>query len=98
MRVGEVRFAQPVKLAIYSRSVPLADGLPARAILERVAELGLDGCLFPSPLALSTRLDVAELNDLRGYADELGLSLEVALGQINPYHFDTRPDVLALAD
>jgi 3-oxoisoapionate decarboxylase len=87
-----------MKLALYSRSVEGSDGLGPEAILDHVAELGLDGCLFASPLELSARLDLAELQAVRDHAGSLGLYIEVALGQINPFHFSARPDLLALGD
>ncbi len=83
---------------LYSRSLSEDDRVGARSILDRVAALGLGGCQFSSPTALSSSLDPAELEAVRAYADSLGLSIELALGQINPCRFDARPDLLALGD
>jgi sugar phosphate isomerase/epimerase len=74
------------------------DRLDAASLLDRLAALGLGGCMFSSPSALSPRLDLAELESVRAHADALGLYLELALGQLNPYRFDARPDLVALGD
>jgi sugar phosphate isomerase/epimerase len=83
---------------LYSRSLSLDDRVDAALLLDRVAALGLGGCMFSSPSALSARLDPAELESVRAHADVLGLYLELALGQINPYRFDARPDLVALGE
>jgi 3-oxoisoapionate decarboxylase len=83
---------------LYSRSLSEDDRVGARSILDQVAALSLGGCQFSSPTALSPSLDPAELEAVRAYADSLGLSIELALGQINPYRFDARPDLIALGD
>jgi sugar phosphate isomerase/epimerase len=87
-----------MKLGIYSRSLENQAEDGPTALLDRVSALGLDGCQFASPLALSPNLDSAELDAVRAQAMALGLNVEVALGQINPYHFDSRPEVLALGN
>ncbi|MFN8526002.1 MAG: sugar phosphate isomerase/epimerase, partial [Chloroflexota bacterium] len=89
---------ESMKLGIYSRSLPLPPDATASAQLQAVHELGLDGCLFPSPLALSPTLDPVELRERRQQAEALGLYLELGLGQINPFHFDRAADVLAVGD
>jgi sugar phosphate isomerase/epimerase len=76
----------------------LDDRVDATSLLDRVAALGLGGCMFSAPGALSRRLDPVELESVRAHADALGLYLELALGQINPYRFDARPDLVALGD
>ena len=84
-----------MKLDLYSRSLDgHSDGGPT-AVLDRVASLGMDGCLFVSPFELSSRLDPIELRAVRAHADALGVYLAVGLGQIHPLHFDRRPDLLA---
>jgi sugar phosphate isomerase/epimerase len=87
-----------MKLGIYSRSLENNAEPGPLALLDRVSALGLDGCQFASPLALSPKLVSAELEAVRAQAASLGLYVELALGQINPYHFDSRPELLALGD
>jgi sugar phosphate isomerase/epimerase len=83
-----------VKLGIYARSLPDAGAASATEVLDTVKRLGLDGCLFASPLDLSPTLDPGELLAVHDYADSLGLYLDLAVGQVNPYHFAARADVL----
>jgi len=87
-----------VRFGLYSRSLPGADKLGPQAILQRVAELGLAGCLFASALHISSTLDPLELHDAHALARDLGLSLSVAFGQIHPHHFDERRDILQIGD
>ena len=87
-----------MKLGINSRSLPNGMEQAPTAVLEQVAALGLDGCQFPSPFALSPDLDPAQLREARTCAEAHGLYVEVTLGQINAYRFDSRPEVLALGD
>ena len=83
-----------MKVAIYSRSLD-ANPVRASAMLDTVKSHGLDGCLFASPFDVSATLDSGEIREVRAYADSLGLYLDAAVGQINPYHFAARKDVLA---
>jgi sugar phosphate isomerase/epimerase len=82
-----------VKIGIYARSLDQAPASPFSA-LDTVKANGLDGCLFPTPLDVSASLDPGEIREVRAYAETLGLYLDSALGQINPYHFANRQDVL----
>jgi sugar phosphate isomerase/epimerase len=85
-------------VGIYQRSLPGGDQIDARAALVQTRELGLDGCIFASPLALSPSLDAGELRSVRALADDLGLALAVGVGRIHPYHFEREAVVLALGD
>lgn len=85
-------------IGIYQRSLPDSERLNAREALVQARDLGLNGCLFASPLALSPRLDPAELAELRGFAAELGIALAVGVGRIHPFQFDTLTEVRVLGD
>jgi sugar phosphate isomerase/epimerase len=87
-----------VRVGIYSRSISRGADSNAFDVLDDVNVLGLAGCQFASPLDLSPDLDSAELQNVRAHAAGLSLWVDVALGQIHPYHFDSRPEVLALGD
>jgi sugar phosphate isomerase/epimerase len=87
-----------MKLGLYSRSLDGRSEAGASAVLERVALLGLDGCLFVSPFELSQRLESSELHQVRARAEALGVYVDVGLGQIHPLHFDKRPDLLAVGE
>jgi sugar phosphate isomerase/epimerase len=49
--------------------------------------------MFNSLAELSGTFDVVELREVAQYAAERELALDVALGQLNPYHFDSRTDL-----
>ena len=86
-----------MKVGIYARSLDQSPASPFSA-LDTVKRRGLDGCLFPTPLDVSPTLDSGEIREVRSYAESLGLYLDAALGQVNPYHFAARKDVLAAGD
>jgi len=67
-------------------------------VMDRARELDLDGVFFKSVLDLSPTLDRAELEDVRAYADELGLYLEVGVGLVNPCALPEKPHIRALGD
>lgn len=67
-------------------------------VLAFVHEQGLAGYFFGSLLALSPTLDAGFLGEVRQYADALGLSLEIGVGNANPARFDRFPAVLALGE
>lgn len=85
-------------IGIYHRSLPDSERLSTREALSRTREIGLNGILLASPLALSPTLDPAELRDVRALAAELEVALGVGVGRIHPYHFDTETEVRALGD
>lgn len=66
--------------------------------LDFVRAEGLDGYFFGSLLALSPTLDPGYLAEVRGRADELGLYLEVGIGNANPARFAQFPAVVALGE
>ena len=84
-----------MKVGIYARSLDM-NPASACSVLDTVKGHGLDGCLFPTPLDVSPTLDAGEIREVRAYAESLGLYLDSALGQVNPYHFAARKDVLAV--
>jgi sugar phosphate isomerase/epimerase len=86
-----------VKVGVYARSLDQSPASPF-SLLDTVKRHGLDGCLFPTPLDVSPTLDSGEIREVGAYADSLGLYLDAALGQVNPYHFAVRKDVLAAGD
>jgi hypothetical protein len=53
-----------MKLAPYRRSLPESDGLSATAALDRIADLGRQGCMLQSIEELSPTLDSGELRRL----------------------------------
>jgi hypothetical protein len=87
------KMPRPGNPPIYRRSLPEGEGLSAIEALDRVADLGLGGCMFNSLAELSGTFDDVELREVGQYAAERGLALDVALGQLNPYHFDSRTDL-----
>ena len=92
------KMPRPGNPALYRRSLPDSEGLSAVDVLDRVADLGLGGCMFNSLAELSGTFDDVELRAVGQYAAERGLSLDVALGQLNPYHFDSRTDLQVAGD
>jgi sugar phosphate isomerase/epimerase len=66
--------------------------------LDFVREEGLEGYFFGSLLSLSSTLDLGRLGELRSRADELGLYLEVGIGNANPARFTQFPSVVALGE
>jgi sugar phosphate isomerase/epimerase len=87
-----------VRVGIYSLSISRGADSNPFDVLDDVNQLGLAGCQFASPLDLSPDLDPAELQTVRSHAARHGLFVDVALGQIHPYHFESRPEVLALGN
>ncbi|MCC6630211.1 MAG: sugar phosphate isomerase/epimerase [Chloroflexi bacterium] len=85
-------------VGIYNRSLPGGDRLDAPAALRAARDLGLAGCLFASPLAISAALDLGAVRAARALADDLGLRLGLGVGRIHPYHIEREADVLALGD
>jgi hypothetical protein len=73
--------------ALYRRSLPDSEGLSAIDVLDRIADLRLGGCMFNALAGLSATFDDVELREVGQHAAERGLTLDVALGQLNPYHF-----------
>jgi hypothetical protein len=64
----ETRDGSRPPFGLYSRSLSLDDRVDATSLLDRVAALGLGGCMFSSPSALSSRLDPARLESVRAHA------------------------------
>jgi sugar phosphate isomerase/epimerase len=62
-------------------------GFSPRETLEFAGDLGLEGIQFLEPKSLNAALDRQSLSDLRGFADDLGLYLEVGLPSPNPVRF-----------
>lgn len=85
-------------IGIYNRSLPGGERLDAPAALRAARDLGLAGCLFASPLAISATLDLGAVRAARALADDLGLRLGLGVGRIHPYHIEREADVLALGD
>lgn len=81
-----------------SSKFPAPAGADARWLLARAAEVGLEGVFFRSALELSPSLDVGELRDVREYADELGLYVEVGAAKVNPFAAPEAPEIRALGD
>jgi hypothetical protein len=89
---------RPLHPAIYRRSLPDSEGLSALVVLDRVADLGLGGCMFNSLTELSPTFDEAELRGVALYAAERGLTLDLTLGQLHPDYLDSRTDLRAAGD
>lgn len=81
-----------------SSKFPAPAGAGASWLLERAAEVGLEGVFFRSALELSPGLDVGELTALRQTADDLGLYLEVGAAKVNPFAAPESPEIRALGD
>ncbi|MCC7370110.1 MAG: sugar phosphate isomerase/epimerase [Chloroflexi bacterium] len=86
-----------MNVSIYSRTLD-ATPQPISTTLDVVKGHGLGGCMVASVFDVSKTLDPSELRDVRAYAESLGLFLDVAGGQINPYHFGKREDIVAAGD
>lgn len=81
------------------------DGFPAPELptdpfdlLGFVHEQGLDGYFFGSPLTLSPTLDGGYLLEVRSRAAELGLYVEIGIGNVNPARFGRLPAVAGLGE
>jgi sugar phosphate isomerase/epimerase len=72
--------------------------LEAMKALEVAHKQGFEGLLFRSILELSPNLDPGKLKEVRAYADELGMYLEVGVGRVNPYNIPLNPQVRALGN
>lgn len=66
--------------------------------LQFAHDQGLDGVFFKSVLDLSPSLDAGELREVRAFADERGLYLEVGIGRVNPYNTAESPHIRELGD
>jgi sugar phosphate isomerase/epimerase len=69
-----------------------------KRVLDLAGEHRLDGVFFKTVLYFSPTLDAGALRDVRAYADERGLYLEVGLGRINPYNTAESPEIRRLGD
>ncbi len=67
-------------------------------IVERSAELGLDGVFFRSILELSPTLDRGEIRGTMQAAHDLGQRIEAGVGKVNPFATPEAPGVRALGD
>src|SRR5688572_13299272 len=74
-----------IRVGTDSTKLPGALAHDATWVIERVAELGLDGVFFRDILDLSPNLDAAELADVAAAARERGLYLEAGAGKVNPF-------------
>lgn len=74
-----------IRVGTDSTKLPGAFTHDAHWVIERVAELGLDGVFFRDILDLSPTLDARELADVAAAAAERGLYLEAGAGKVNPF-------------
>lgn len=68
------------------RKFPQAAELGPLGLLERCVELGYDGVFFRTILDVTPRLDTGVLADVRDFAQEHSLYIEMGLGKVNPYN------------
>lgn len=87
-----------MRLGIDGLKLPEVKKRGPLASLDHVKTLGLGGIFFSSILDMSPTLDLGELREIRGKADELGLYLESGLGKINPYCSAEAPELRAIGD
>lgn len=74
-----------IRIGTDSTKLPGAFTHDALWVIERVAELGLEGVFFRDILDLSATLDAGELADVTAAARERGLYLEAGAGKVNPF-------------
>ena len=85
-----------MRIGVDSTKFPGAADLTAAAIVERAAELGLEGVFFRSVLELSPTLDVGRMRATVDRARELGLHVEAGIGKVNPFSTPEAPRIRAL--
>jgi sugar phosphate isomerase/epimerase len=61
-------------------------------------KLKLDGILFRSVLDLSPTLDPGELKEVKAFADDLDIYLELGIGRVNPYNTAEMPKIRSLGE
>ncbi|GAA5094504.1 sugar phosphate isomerase/epimerase [Microbacterium yannicii] len=87
-----------IRVGTDSTKLPGAFTHDAFWVIERVADLGLDGVFFRDILDLSRTLDVVEIADVTAAARERGLYLEAGAGKVNPFAMPEDPTTRGLGD
>ena len=85
-----------MRIGADSTKFPGSGELSATALLERVAEVGLEGVYFRSILEVSPTLDRGELHAARDAARDLDLRIEAGIGKVNPFTVPEFPELRAL--
>ena len=69
-------------------------------MLDRAAELGLEGVFFRTVFDLSPTADIGLLREVAAHAEQKGLYLEIGFGRVNPYNIseDHLPRALGEGD
>ncbi|GAA2026934.1 sugar phosphate isomerase/epimerase [Agromyces tropicus] len=87
-----------IRVGTDSTKLPGAMTHDAIWVIERVAELGLDGVFFRDILDLSRTLDPGELAEVAAAAHGRGLYLEAGAGKVNPFAMPEDPGMRGLGD
>ncbi|MEP6843865.1 MAG: sugar phosphate isomerase/epimerase family protein [Pseudolysinimonas sp.] len=85
-----------MRIGVDSAKFPGVNDIPVATLLERAADIGLEGVFFRSLLDLSPTLDAGELRDVVDRAAELGLRIEAGIGKVNPFSTPEAPHIRAL--
>ncbi|GAB7007418.1 sugar phosphate isomerase/epimerase [Nocardioides sp. AN3] len=91
-----VRVGADVKLPSPHRELKGTVDLPWTDVLADTAALGLDGVLIRTLYELSPTLDAGLLAEVAAAARDLGLSVEMGVGKVNPYMTAELPEVRRL--
>jgi sugar phosphate isomerase/epimerase len=86
----DIKLAQPRRAQLDAASVV---GVDPFAMLDGVAALGLDGVLVRTLVELVPTLDGGLLAEIRRFADDRGLYLDLGIGKVNPYMTAELPEV-----
>ncbi|MDQ4215034.1 sugar phosphate isomerase/epimerase family protein [Microbacterium sp. ASV81] len=85
-----------MRVGVDSTKFPGSEEHGALWMLERAAELGLEGVYFRSVLELSPTLDEGEVRAAAQCAADLGLTLEAGVGKVNPFSTPEAPAIRRL--
>ena len=80
------------------RKFPHAADLGPFGVLDRAAEIGLEGVFFRTVFDLSPTADTGLLREVAEHADASGLYLEIGFGRVNPYNISEDHLPRALGD
>ncbi|MEA5455724.1 sugar phosphate isomerase/epimerase family protein [Sinomonas sp. JGH33] len=87
-----------MRIGVDGRKIPESAKRGPLATVDHAHELGMEGLFFRTVLDMSPSLDLGELREIRGRADELGLYLETGLGKVNPYANPESPELRTIGD
>lgn len=87
-----------VRVGTDSTKLPGGVSRDAVWIMERVAELGLEGVFFRDMTDLSRTLDPTELRDAMDAASDLQIYVEAGAGKVNPFATPEDPSIRLLGE